>query len=103
MTKLVENASARFERESYCPHCGNGGTKLRAWANINGLDRMEVESISELSDDDVRLLASYGEGGIDGTCEGCTSTRAASQRLAALGGTATCMNEVPRRRADHLG
>lgn len=92
-----ETDRARFEREIECTNCEGKPTRLRAWADLNGLDRMEVESIAELSDDDVRRLASYGEGGVDGECEPCAPTTAA-QRLADLGGTEPSAPEVPRRR-----
>ena len=35
---------------------------LRAWANLNGLDCIEVESIEELRIADIRRIASYGKG-----------------------------------------
>lgn len=86
----------RFERDIECNSCDGKPTRLRAWADLNGLDRMEVESIAELSMDDIRTLAHYGEGGIDGECETCAPA-AAAQHLAKLGGCAASMPEVPRR------
>jgi hypothetical protein len=96
MTKSAKNKQDRFEREIECGSCDGKPTKLRAWADLNGLDRMEVESIAELNVDNIRRLASYGEGGIDGECEPC-ATSVTVQRLAKLGGTSALMPKVRRR------
>lgn len=99
MTKPDDTAVGRFEMEVDCPDCaGSGVTKLRAWADLDGLDRMEVESIAELNIEDIRQLANYGEGGIDGECKPCAPAAAAAQNLAELGGSTPSMHEVPRRR-----
>lgn len=104
MNQQADQTSDQFEREIDCPTCEREGTKLRAWARLDGLDRLEVESIAQLSDADVRLLAHYGEGGIDGACGPCASGQSAHERLAALGGAAPGMPEVPRGRlADNSG
>jgi len=104
MNQQVDDTNDQFEREIDCPTCGREGTKLRAWASLDGLDRLEVESIAQLSDADVYLLAHYGEGGIDGACGPCEPGQSANERLAALGGAAPCMPEVPRGRlADNSG
>lgn len=66
---------------------------MRAWADLDGLDRMEVESIAELTDDDVQRLASYGEGGIERQCDQCAET-------AEGGGAAPDMASVPRRHSE---
>lgn len=97
MTRPVATPD-RFERDIECDSCDSKPTRLRAWADLNGLDRMEVESIAELSMDDIRTLAHYGEGGIDGECETCApAATATAQHLGELGGCATSMLEVPRR------
>lgn len=98
MNQQADHTSDQFEREVDCPTCEHERTKLRAWASLNGLDRMEVEAIAQLSDADVRLLTEYGEGGIDGACGRCAPGQSAHERLAALGGAAPGMPEVPRRR-----
>lgn len=104
MNQQADHTSDQFEREIDCPTCERERTKLRAWASLDGLDRLEVESIAQLSDADVRLLAHYGEGGIDGACQPCASAQSAHERLAALGGAAPGMPEVPRSRlADNSG
>ena len=95
-----ENDRERFEREIECTSCDGKPTRLRAWADLNGLDRMEVESIAELSDDDVRRLASYGEGGIEGQCDPCAETGEGGGTLADLGGAAPDMASVPRRHSE---
>jgi hypothetical protein len=92
----------RFEREIECTDHEGQPTRLRVWADLNGLDRMEVESIAELSVDDIRRLARYGEGGIDGACDRCAPP-APAQRLTELGGTSPSMPEVARRRPDSAG
>lgn len=97
MSKSQETADERFEMQIDCPDYVGGRTTLRAQANLNGLDRMEVESIAELNVDDIRQLVSYGKGGIDSDCEPCAPP-ATVQRLAELGGTSLSTPEVPRRR-----
>ncbi len=77
MSQQADHTADKFEREVDCPTCEHERNKLRAWANLDSLDRMEVESIAQLSDADVRLLAYYGEGGIDGACGPCASGQAA--------------------------
>jgi hypothetical protein len=99
MTKPAEKKRDRFEREIECPTDGQP-IKRRVWASLDGLDRMEVESIGELRLDDIRKLASYGEGGIDSECEPC-ALPAAGRRLAQLGGASPAMPTVPRRRRDN--
>lgn len=104
MNQQADHAADQFEREVDCPTCEHERTKLRAWASLDGLDRMEVESIAQLSDADVHLLAQYGEGGVDGACGTCARGHSANERLAALGGAAPSMPEVPRgRSADNSG
>ena len=85
MNELADHTVNQFEREIDCPMCEREGTKLRAWASLDGLDRFEVESIEQLSNTDVRLLVHYGESGIDGTCKLYASGQPARERLAALG------------------
>lgn len=63
------------------------------------MDRLGVESIAQLSDADVRLLANYGEGGDDGACEPCAPGQLANKHLAAPGAAASGMPEVRRGRA----
>jgi hypothetical protein len=98
MAKPDNTVVERFEKEIVCPICNSGKAELRAWADLNGLDRMEVESIAELSIEDIRRLASYGEGGIEGKCTPCAKAVPASGRLAELGGISSSMPEPRRRR-----
>lgn len=104
MNQQADNTTDQFEREVDCPTCEDEPIKLRAWASLDGVDRMEVESIAQLSGADVRLLAQYCEGSIEGACGPCAPGQLAHERLAALGGAAPGMPEVPRGRlADNSG
>lgn len=95
-----------FEIEIDCPDCESGRMKVLAWADLNGLDRMEVETVAELRIEDIRRLASYGEGGIDGECDPRTPPAppaAVAQRLGELGGSLPRLAGVPRRRPKRDG
>lgn len=63
----------KFHRAIDCDECPSNGpkTQLQAWITQDGLDRLEAESIDFVDDDDVRRLAGYGEGGVEGHCEPC--------------------------------
>lgn len=99
--KQSDENDSRFECDVDCPNCDSDPTKLRGWASLDGLDRMEVESIAELSVEEFRQLEKYSEGGINGECRSCaravtTPAPSSAPHLAELGGSSPSMPYVPR-------